>query len=212
LCPGQAVPREWMRHVKQVAGWPRKKSTTYARPVMHHVHTPREQHAPVTHRVHTPRDATRTQAQQHAPVTHRHTHSHVPRTHAQQLAGVVLRFPNGHPGAPRSPQCERFSPPPPHRLPFSVHQASGTLQDYCKQRGVGTRQRPGDGEGIPLDVLLHVFTGPARGLEYLHSLSPPVHHRDLKADNLFVFLGPDGRLADVKVGDLSVSKVGPPVA
>ncbi len=86
--------------------------------------------------------------------------------------------------------------------------ATCSLTDFCHQRGVGTRQRPGSGEGITLDVLLRLFTGAARGLEYLHSLTPPVYHRDLKDDNFFVFLGQDGALVDIKVGDVGESKVG----
>jgi serine/threonine protein kinase len=87
--------------------------------------------------------------------------------------------------------------------------ASCTLKDHCHQRGVGTPQRPGGGEGIALEELLQLFTGAARGLEYLHSLTPPLHHRDLKDDNFFVFRAPDGGLVDVKVGDVGESKVCP---
>ena len=88
--------------------------------------------------------------------------------------------------------------------------ATCTLKDLCSQRGVGTRQRPGSGEGISLDLLLQLFTGGARGLQYLHSRSPPVYHRDLKDDNFFVFLDDSGGVVSIKVGDLGEAKVGAP--
>ncbi len=56
--------------------------------------------------------------------------------------------------------------------------ATCTLKDLCTRRGVGTRQQPGSGEGFSLDLLLQLFTGAAHGLQYLHSRSPPVYHRD----------------------------------
>ncbi len=85
--------------------------------------------------------------------------------------------------------------------------ATCTLKNLCSQRGVGTRQRPGSGEGFSLDLLLQLFTGAARGLQYLHSRSPPVYHRDLKDDNFFVFLDDSGGLISIKVGDLGEAKV-----
>ncbi|XP_062094721.1 probable serine/threonine-protein kinase WNK5 isoform X2 [Humulus lupulus] len=41
------------------------------------------------------------------------------------------------------------------------------------------------------------------GLEYLHGLDPPVIHRDLKCDNIFV----NGHLGQVKIGDLGLAAV-----
>ncbi|KAL6905752.1 hypothetical protein ACP4OV_003353 [Aristida adscensionis] len=43
-----------------------------------------------------------------------------------------------------------------------------------------------------------------RGLAYLHSRDPPVIHRDLKCDNLFVH----GHLGQVKIGDLGLAVAG----
>lgn len=42
-----------------------------------------------------------------------------------------------------------------------------------------------------------------RGLDYLHSQNPPVIHRDLKCDNIFV----NGNQGEVKIGDLGLATV-----
>ncbi|KAJ8464996.1 hypothetical protein OPV22_027548 [Ensete ventricosum] len=42
-----------------------------------------------------------------------------------------------------------------------------------------------------------------RGLEYLHSHKPPILHRDLKCDNIFV----NGNHGEVKIGDLGLAVV-----
>lgn len=39
------------------------------------------------------------------------------------------------------------------------------------------------------------------GLLYLHSLNPPVIHRDLKCDNIFI----DGASGKIKIGDLGLA-------
>ena len=41
------------------------------------------------------------------------------------------------------------------------------------------------------------------GLAYLHGLDPPVIHRDLKCDNIFV----NGHLGQVKIGDLGLAAI-----
>lgn len=41
------------------------------------------------------------------------------------------------------------------------------------------------------------------GLVYLHSHDPPVIHRDLKCDNIFV----NGHLGEVKIGDLGLAAI-----
>lgn len=42
-----------------------------------------------------------------------------------------------------------------------------------------------------------------RGLDYLHSQKPPVIHRDLKCDNIFV----NGNQGEVKIGDLGLATI-----
>lgn len=42
-----------------------------------------------------------------------------------------------------------------------------------------------------------------RGLHYLHSHDPPVIHRDLKCDNIFI----NGNQGEVKIGDLGLAAI-----
>lgn len=42
-----------------------------------------------------------------------------------------------------------------------------------------------------------------RGLVYLHSHNPPIIHRDLKCDNIFI----NGNHGEVKIGDLGLATV-----
>lgn len=42
-----------------------------------------------------------------------------------------------------------------------------------------------------------------RGLDYLHTHQPPIIHRDLKCDNIFV----NGNHGEVKIGDLGLATV-----
>ena len=42
-----------------------------------------------------------------------------------------------------------------------------------------------------------------QGLHYLHSHNPPIIHRDLKCDNIFV----NGNNGEVKIGDLGLATV-----
>lgn len=42
-----------------------------------------------------------------------------------------------------------------------------------------------------------------RGLLYLHSHDPPIIHRDLKCDNIFV----NGHQGEVKIGDLGLAAI-----
>jgi serine/threonine protein kinase len=85
--------------------------------------------------------------------------------------------------------------------------ASDTLEGLCRKRGVGTVEEPGTGEGLTLHALWVTMLGAARGLAYLHAQAPPVYHRDLKGDNLFVVLGEHGAIVDVKLGDFGDAKV-----
>ncbi|CAN0527311.1 unnamed protein product, partial [Ectocarpus sp. 8 AP-2014] len=40
-----------------------------------------------------------------------------------------------------------------------------------------------------------------RGMHYLHSQEPPIIHRDLKCDNIFI----NGAAGDIRIGDLGLS-------
>ena len=55
---------------------------------------------------------------------------------------------------------------------------------------------------IPLDVKVHLLTGTAQGVVYLHSHTPPIAHRDLTARNILI----DSGLA-AKITDLGVARM-----
>ena len=52
---------------------------------------------------------------------------------------------------------------------------------------------------IPLDVKVHLLTGTARGVVYLHSHTPPIAHRDLTARNILIDSGLTAKIADLGV-------------
>ena len=52
---------------------------------------------------------------------------------------------------------------------------------------------------IPLDVKVHLLTGTARGVVYLHSHTPPIAHRDLTARNILIDSGLAAKIADLGV-------------
>ncbi|CAI9101094.1 OLC1v1038342C1 [Oldenlandia corymbosa var. corymbosa] len=69
---------------------------------------------------------------------------------------------------------------------------SGSLRQYRK------RHRNVDMKAIKLWARQIL-----KGLEYLHSQNPPVIHRDLKCDNIFI----NGNHGEVKIGDLGLATV-----
>ena len=52
---------------------------------------------------------------------------------------------------------------------------------------------------IPLDVKVHLLTGTARGVVYLHSHTPPIAHRDLTARNILIDSGLTAKITDLGV-------------
>ena len=52
---------------------------------------------------------------------------------------------------------------------------------------------------IPLDVKVHLLTGTAQGVVYLHSRTPPIVHRDLTARNILIDSGLAAKIADLGV-------------
>ncbi|KAI4298086.1 hypothetical protein MLD38_040468 [Melastoma candidum] len=69
---------------------------------------------------------------------------------------------------------------------------SGTLRQYrMKHRRVNIR------------AVKHWCRQILQGLLYLHSLDPPVIHRDLKCDNIFI----NGNQGEVKIGDLGLAAI-----
>lgn len=70
--------------------------------------------------------------------------------------------------------------------------SSGTLKEYL------TRAR-----AMKLKVIRRWCHNLLEAIAYLHSQTPPVMHRDLKCDNIFI----NGHVGEVKIGDLGLSGV-----
>ncbi|RDX61661.1 Serine/threonine-protein kinase WNK1, partial [Mucuna pruriens] len=69
---------------------------------------------------------------------------------------------------------------------------SGTLRQYREKH-----------KRVNIRAVKHWCRQILRGLLYLHSLDPPVIHRDLKCDNIFV----NGNQGQVKIGDLGLAAI-----
>ncbi|KAF8042167.1 hypothetical protein BT93_A0703 [Corymbia citriodora subsp. variegata] len=69
---------------------------------------------------------------------------------------------------------------------------SGTLREYRRKF-----------QGVRMVAIKNWARQILKGLAYLHSHDPPVIHRDLKCDNLFV----NGHLGQVKIGDLGLAAI-----
>ncbi|WKA09153.1 hypothetical protein VitviT2T_026827 [Vitis vinifera] len=68
----------------------------------------------------------------------------------------------------------------------------GSLRQYRKKH-----------KNVDLKALKNWAKQILRGLHYLHSHNPPIIHRDLKCDNIFV----NGNNGEVKIGDLGLAIV-----
>jgi WNK lysine deficient protein kinase len=69
---------------------------------------------------------------------------------------------------------------------------SGTLRQYRLRH-----------KRVNIRAMKHWCRQILRGLHYLHSHDPPVIHRDLKCDNIFV----NGNQGEVKIGDLGLAAI-----
>lgn len=69
---------------------------------------------------------------------------------------------------------------------------SGSLRQYRKRH-----------RSVDMKAIKNWARQILRGLDYLHSQNPPVIHRDLKCDNIFV----NGNQGEVKIGDLGLATV-----
>lgn len=69
---------------------------------------------------------------------------------------------------------------------------SGTLKEYLKKA-----------KAIKLKVIRRWCANILEAIAYLHSRDPPIMHRDLKCDNIFI----NGHVGEVKIGDLGLSGV-----
>ncbi|XP_039122248.1 probable serine/threonine-protein kinase WNK4 [Dioscorea cayenensis subsp. rotundata] len=69
---------------------------------------------------------------------------------------------------------------------------SGSLRQYCRKH-----------KSVDIKAVKNWARQILRGLEFLHGHSPPILHRDLKCDNIFV----NGNHGEVKIGDLGLAIV-----
>ncbi|XP_076950311.1 putative serine/threonine-protein kinase WNK4 [Bidens hawaiensis] len=69
---------------------------------------------------------------------------------------------------------------------------SGNLQQYSKKH-----------KRVDMKAIKNWARQILNGLDYLHSQNPPVIHRDIKCDNLFV----NGNQGEIKIGDLGLATV-----
>jgi len=69
---------------------------------------------------------------------------------------------------------------------------SGTLKEYRQKH-----------KRVDIRAIKNWARQILRGLLYLHSHDPPIIHRDLKCDNIFV----NGNLGEVKIGDLGLAAI-----
>ncbi|KAL2552013.1 putative serine/threonine-protein kinase WNK6 [Forsythia ovata] len=69
---------------------------------------------------------------------------------------------------------------------------SGSLRQYRKKH-----------KNVDMKFLKNWVRQILQGLDYLHSQNPPVIHRDLKCDNIFV----NGNRGEVKIGDLGLATI-----
>ncbi|PSS26266.1 Serine/threonine-protein kinase [Actinidia chinensis var. chinensis] len=69
---------------------------------------------------------------------------------------------------------------------------SGSLRQYRKKH-----------KSVDMKAIKNWARQILRGLDYLHSQNPPIIHRDLKCDNIFV----NGNHGEIKIGDLGLATV-----
>ncbi|KAH3743364.1 Protein tyrosine and serine/threonine kinase [Pelomyxa schiedti] len=68
-------------------------------------------------------------------------------------------------------------------------------------------------DDCPPPLRMHILLTAARGMEFLHSLSPPVIHRDLRSANIFLDGAPSSLFWTGKIADFGMSRrLGPKIA
>ena len=81
-----------------------------------------------------------------------------------------------------------------------MERASDTLEGLAKKRVAS-------GQGFTMEEVQLVMRCVFDALKYMHSRNPPVYHRDIKADNVFVIVNDEGQLVSAKLGDMDCAKV-----
>lgn len=69
---------------------------------------------------------------------------------------------------------------------------SGTLREYIRKLQIPN-----------LKIIKRWSRQILKGLAYLHSYNPPIIHRDIKCDNIFI----NGAHGEVKIGDMGTAKM-----
>jgi len=77
---------------------------------------------------------------------------------------------------------------------------TGTLHDIMVQRRASQH-------AFSLADIINFAFQIAKGLNYLHTLDPPILHRDMKSENIFVCLDPQSNIHTLKIGDFDTSKI-----
>ncbi|KAF6176777.1 hypothetical protein GIB67_020499 [Kingdonia uniflora] len=68
---------------------------------------------------------------------------------------------------------------------------SGSLRQYCRRH-----------KNVDIKAIKNWARQILQGLNYFHSQNPPIHHRDLKCDNIFV-----NGYREIKIGDLGLATI-----
>lgn len=77
------------------------------------------------------------------------------------------------------------------------------MNDLCQQSKFFVNRFRKRHKSVSMKAIKNWARQILRGLDYLHSQSPPVIHRDLKCDNIFV----NGNQGEVKIGDLGLATI-----
>lgn len=96
---------------------------------------------------------------------------------------IIRFYDTWHEGDPNDDQTINF---------ITEQMISGTLKEYLKKA-----------KAIKLKVIRRWCRNILEAIAYLHSQKPPIMHRDLKCDNIFI----NGHVGEVKIGDLGLSGV-----
>lgn len=101
------------------------------------------------------------------------------------------------------PRCSLLVPLDSKLIPKSLTWSQGvSWSDFWLILEFGVRYRQKH-RRVNLRAIKHWCRQILKGLLYLHSHDPPVIHRDLKCDNIFV----NGNQGEVKIGDLGLAAI-----
>ena len=81
------------------------------------------------------------------------------------------------------------------------------MEYYTETLSGVLKKRRAEGSWTTPDEVTKWSMQVAKGLQYLHSLSPPLIHRDLKSENVFVLYDSQGRVETLKIGDFDTAKI-----